>query len=186
MRAAICLLALLATPALAEPLVREHRNPYTVTGATAAEIRADINRRGMRDTRGVPGDAITYWHVEWNASIDAAPQGCTVKAVTVFLTLSTVSPELAPDAAAPPDVRARFDAYLVRLLAHEAGHREIAIAGAAEIEAALSALPPDPSCSQLRSASDARGRAIVQEIIRRQDAYDDRTQNGYGAGVAFP
>jgi predicted secreted Zn-dependent protease len=187
MRSGVLALALLALPAAAEPAITEDVRFYPVTGATIADIRADLRTKRLRDMTGAYGDARTSWRVRWRFDTADGPEGgCALANVRVEIIVRTLAPELSPEAALSGEDRARFDAYHAALLRHENRHREIAVEGARRIEAALNATPSTASCGDIRSSANTRADAELDALNARSVAYDRATRHGRLEGARLP
>jgi predicted secreted Zn-dependent protease len=152
---------------------------YRVGGATAGEVRADILRKGRKGW-----DGYTDWYLSWQFRWNHSGGHCAISSVTANLRATVILPQLdrRPDRA----WENRWTSYLRALTRHEQDHVEIARRGAREVESAIRALAPAPSCGSLESSANAAGHAVVARVRRAQDQFDRDTEHGRTQGVIFP
>ena len=186
--AAGLLLALLhALPGRAEPTIKETVSYYSVDGATAAEIRADINRRGpLSKVDGTRYAGLTNWRVSWNFSFRNGDRGCAITATTVSVDIEIQMPSLVKSASHSPELVRAFAEYSKNLLLHERGHAENGIDTGRRIETGIRALAPKTGCDQLKEAANTLGHSLIKEGNRLDIEYDARTQHGRTQGARFP
>ena len=95
MSTAVSLLVMLplgADLAHAEPTIKENVTYYNVDGATVADVRADLNRKGpISKTDGKRYDAATNWRINWNYTFRSSDQSCSVNAVTVTVEVTRLA-----------------------------------------------------------------------------------------------
>jgi predicted secreted Zn-dependent protease len=169
------------TAAYADPITSEAFNYYDVDGATARDIRADLNRRGPMDRyEHRHFDAVTRW------TIRATHTDCGIKSVSVRLQITYAFPRLTDGGSAPSALRKDFDDYLKRLLTHEKGHAQIAIDTAKRVEDRIQSLPAALTCEALDPALKDIVDALIAESKRLDVEYDARTEHGRKQGAVFP
>lgn len=179
---ALCL-APLAAPA--QSVARWTTNFYTVTGASLPELRHSIQQaRPWKESQ--PTDAITDWRVNWQFTVQSGADGCRLRSVSISTTIATTLPRWhAPTNADPGTLRA-WTHYLLALGRHEAGHGQIGLMAAAEIEKRFHAHGAAPDCESLKAALNALGHRIVAEHRQRDLDYDARTRHGATQGAVLP
>jgi predicted secreted Zn-dependent protease len=160
----------------AEPLVRIAY--YAVEGASVAEIRRELLRKGPKDARGRPRAARTDWSLGWRYAPRREGGVCTAGRLETSLAITTTLPSLA--GAAPEPVRSEWSALAAALDAHEAVHRAIALECRDELARSLSGVRGADDCHALRRALDAAGQRAVAECRARTDVYDRATNHGAG------
>jgi len=159
--------------------------PYTVTGASSADLRTAIRAARPATPDGVRFDAITRWHVSYRYDfVRDATGGCAPANPRVKLELKIEMPALADGV--PEQARAAVEAYLRALRAHEDGHvridREIATAVADAVRAARA----QSTCDAVRSAVRAAADRAMDDGKARNRAYDEETHHGVLQGAVFP
>ena len=132
----IAALALGLSPAAAEPLVKRNVVHYDVSGASAQEIRAEMDRLGPIDeTTKRRFDATTRWNVKWTYRYRNVGQDCAIARVSVTVDVTTTMPRLKPDS--PVGLARTFSEYTDKLREHEEGHAQNGIEIGKRIEAAI-------------------------------------------------
>jgi predicted secreted Zn-dependent protease len=151
---------------------------YEVSGRTAEEIRASIDRLRPADPNtGVRVDAFTSWYMHWN--VPGSPEGvCRTELAVVTVDVTVGLPRLADPGAVRPAVLQRWNRYLAALEAHEANHVRLAYEGRDAVLRAIRA----SDCANGPQAA----RAAMEEARRRNDEYDRLTQHGMTEGAHFP
>jgi predicted secreted Zn-dependent protease len=173
--------------ALADPVVTEMFDYYDVDGATAQEIRADLNRLGPIDgTEHRRFDAVTHWYVRWRYTYKNVDNGCEIATVSTSADITYAFPRLQRGSSAPTALRRAFAGFLKNLLVHEKGHARVGIDIASRIEQGIRRLPPAPTCPVLEDAANDLGHALIKEANRRDIDYDAQTQHGKTQGARFP
>jgi len=185
--AAIVLPAMAASGAHGDPVVKETFNYYDVDGATAEDIRADLNRRGPMDSvEHRRFDAVTHWYVRWRYDYRNVTGGCNIASASTNVDITYSFPRLLAASKAPEDLRQTFSEYLKRLLVHEKGHAQTGIDIAARIEDGIRRLPTAPTCVALADQADRLGHSLIKEANQLDIAYDARTGHGRTQGARFP
>ncbi|MGK3990823.1 DUF922 domain-containing protein [Sorangium sp. So ce136] len=87
-----------------------------------------------------------------------------------------VLPRWRPPPNAAPALVATWEAELRALVAHEEGHRDLAIAAGAAVAEALETTPPAASAEALDEAMMTRAEAAL--AAARERAYDQATAHG--------
>jgi predicted secreted Zn-dependent protease len=159
---------------------------YTITGSTAAELRAQMERLGPGGAGASHYDAASEWHFNWAHRSRPGPYGCAIDSVGVRATITMTMPKWDPPPDASPALRERWHVFLAALLVHEEGHRQIAISHGQQMVQALQALPPAPTCAALKAAVDATAKQILDRASRADAEYDRRTRHGLEQGTKFP
>jgi predicted secreted Zn-dependent protease len=151
---------------------------YDVSGRSVAEIRAAINRVRPRDPNdGVAVDALNRWYISWRWPGDGHG-GCALARVELRFTGNLRMPRLVNFAATPRAVVARWNAYVVALVRHEAGHLRHALDNMDSVRRAI-------TTSDCANANEA-GRAAVRLLARYDVDYDRATRHGFSQGAHFP
>lgn len=181
----IAALALGLSPAAAEPLVKRNVVHYDVSGASAQEIRAEMDRLGPIDeTTKRRFDATTRWNVKWTYRYRNVGQDCAIARVSVTVDVTTTMPRLKPDL--PVGLARTFSEYTDKLREHEEGHAQNGIEIGKRIEAAIRDMQPHPTCDALSRAANALGDRLIKEANQMDVEYDARTQHGRTQGARFP
>jgi predicted secreted Zn-dependent protease len=189
---AACCLVMASTAAVphraaAEPLVKRNIVHYDVSGATAEEIRANLNRLGpMHDVEKRRRDAHTRWSVKWTYRYRNVGNDCAIARVTTTVEVTITMPRLKADPSRPPALARTFEEYAGKLLLHEDGHAQNGIDIARRIEAAMLEIKPHPTCDALGRAANALGNLLIKEAAQKDADYDASTRHGETQGARFP
>ncbi len=158
---------------------------YSIHGATAAELRADLDAKGPTDRSG-RHDAMTSWYVRWSYPTSRGRDGCSTGPVRVDVTITYTMPEWTPPPGADPALVGRWRRYEASLERHEEGHASHGIAAGREVLEELQRVAPRASCDRLDADVNAAGHRILDIYRARDVAYDDRTRHGATQGARFP
>jgi predicted secreted Zn-dependent protease len=161
---------------------------YTVSGVSAAEVRAELNRAGpVSAADGRRFDAMTSWSLRWNLRYDRGRAGCTLAGAAVFLDIVVLLPELEMPDLLPLRTRAAWDAYRQALHAHEMAHVEQQRRGAKDLQNALTDFDGVwTNCRALETELKLEGERQVAAILAADRRYDELTGHGRLEGASFP
>jgi len=159
---------------------------YQIMGATADDLRTQMNQFGRTDENGRHWDGYTEWYVTWSYPYSITDEGCTLGRVEVKVDITFVLPQWNPPANVSPRLVEKWKDYLAALELHEEGHKEIAIEAGYEIWRFLNGLSSYSSCDELEQAADAATEEILERYLQREAAYDQETEHGATQGVRFP
>lgn len=188
----VCLIALACgteTPAgegIIGPKVSENYVYYNINGATANDLRHQMDRFGPADERRVHHDAYTEWYVDWHYSYVVANDGCERGPITVTVSITQTFPKWDPPPEAPPSLIKQWNTYLEALQLHENGHREIGIEAGEEVLRTLSELSSYPTCGELEQIADRKGQIVLDEYRQKEVNYDRTTEHGERQEARFP
>lgn len=174
-------MGLVASTAQAKPVVTTETNYYLVDGKNARAIRRDMNNK-----RTGKYDALTSWWIKWHFYWNTEAGLCKLTQVTTDVDIKFTLPKLMPDNAADENTRQRWDSYYQALIAHENGHRDLAIGAAAEIETALLDMEARDDCKRLEKDANSLAQRIVADYSAQQKQYDMDTNHGINKGAVFP
>jgi len=152
-----------------------------------AEIRTALRlmRSGGPLPVGNSYDASTRWDVQWHYDLERSNETCSVKDFQATVDISFRYPRLVRENV-PAEVLAAWDSYRENLVRHETVHRDLAVAAAADLSRASSALPPAATCEELDYAVHALGQAFMKKLYLDETAYDRLTGHGATQGAALP
>jgi predicted secreted Zn-dependent protease len=158
-------------------------NAYAVSGMTAREIRLAIDRqRPWKE----PQDASTSWGIKWSYTSASTDVDCQVRTLDIKTSISITIPHWTGVAGADDDLKQRWQNYSAALLAHEDGHKRIAIAAAREIKNRVNKIKSAPTCAQLEATISLTANKVIEDFRQREKAYDERTAHGRTQGAVFP
>ncbi|MEM7701049.1 MAG: DUF922 domain-containing protein [Pseudomonadota bacterium] len=146
---------------------------YFVRGTTAAEIFASITRNapGMIHA-GQPAHAYAKYQFHWR--LRSRGSWCEAE---VKLDLSVMFPQHVDPAGLSNTAWSWWNKYSLALEMHEAGHLQLAEEAYPELLAALENGPCE--------TANARAEAVLADLDRRQDLYDQMTNHGAVTSHAF-
>jgi S1-C subfamily serine protease len=174
-------------PARAELLLDQRSDYYDVTGATAQEVRANLDRIGPTwPLDGKRYDSAVSWAFKWEGRFGPTARGCLMKAVTVRVRTITTSPRLKVDAATPPALQKAFAAFTQKLAEYDKHRATIAIEVARRIEDGIIGLPPQPDCLDFQPIASQLVENLEKETARVMHDYIRRTDAGRALGAVFP
>ena len=152
---------------------------YDVHGRTAAELYADMRRRGPTvDGTSFVGE--TRAPMRWSWRTESRGGTCAIREFTVAqITL----PRWNPPADTEPGLAAEWKRFMAALETHEAGHKDISAKAGREIINQVRGL--SGLCSQLANRANDVARGIVQRASEEQRAYDAVTRHGLTQGTSF-
>jgi predicted secreted Zn-dependent protease len=176
---------LLLQVALAPPSVDETVSYYEVSGSSAQELRAAMDRLGPESDDGERFDAMTRWHVRWRYRYESDGDHCSISAFTTSVEIRMTLPRWSFRTAGSP-LAERWDRYMEALTGHERGHGDIAVRAAQAIQQQVSALEPATSCSRLEESIQERAEQLLDQHRDEEIRYDERTRHGATQGAVFP
>ena len=178
------LILLLPALALAQGSVAWTTNHYSVTGSTFSDIRASIER--SRPSQLGRMDGLTAWRIEWRFATEPAANGCRCSSFSPRTSIAVTLPRwVAPSNTAPMIIQA-WTRYITALGQHEAGHGQLALAAAAEMQKRALETPETADCRAMNERINALARGIVDDYRRRDQEYDERTRHGETQGAVLP
>jgi predicted secreted Zn-dependent protease len=109
-----------------------------------------------------------------------------VRTLDIKTSISITIPHWTGVAGADDDLKQRWQNYSAALLAHEDGHKRIAIAAAREIKNRVNKIKSAPTCAQLEATISLTANKVIEDFRQREKAYDERTAHGRTQGAVFP
>jgi predicted secreted Zn-dependent protease len=170
-----------ATPATDDAFAIEY---YRIQGATARELREQINRLGPVSEAGVRGDAYTEYRVSWTFSLRMNDRHhCAADNVQVDLRVRMFLPQWDQ----PPDASAElirtWDQFSTVLREHEDGHYRLAIDASWKVREALRSRTHAAGCDALKARLNDMANDVLARYRRKQADYDQRTDFGRAQGT---
>jgi len=181
----LSLLALLLPAwATGQPAVLWTTNYYTVAGATVREIHQSMRQnRPWKSTS--QHDGFTQWHVAWNFYLSPSDNKCRLTSFSTRTTVAITLPRWTAPTNATEDVRMAWGRFIAALGKHEAGHGQMALAAAAEIQKRAKESGEDVDCAALKQKLNNLGQSIVEQYRARDKEYDERTKHGVTQGAVL-
>jgi predicted secreted Zn-dependent protease len=169
-----------------EPEVSIDYAYYKIKGATANELRAQMDQLGPVDGFGHRHDMYTKWDVHWSYLYSQGEGGCTTGPIEVRTTITFTFPTWEPLPDTSTELVDQWNDYLKLGQIHEDGHKEIALEAGREILRALQVVPAHASCDLLEQVVDQKGQALLEQFRQKEVAYDQTTDHGATQRVRFP
>lgn len=179
-------------PALLVPVAASAQNSvawttnyYSVTGATLVEIRQSLRQsRPWKDR--FDADGFTDWRVAWRFSLTSSASGCRCSSFTTQTTVVTTLPRWTAPTNAPDPPLEIWQKYATALGQHEAGHAQLALAAAADLQRRSRDITETADCETLQRQLNALGEQVIEEHRKRDRDYDERTRHGADQGAFLP
>jgi predicted secreted Zn-dependent protease len=165
--------------------VAEHQFYYTVEGATAPQLVAQIQQRGPLWSDGNRYEAMHTWKMHRTFGVSDLGDRCVLSAPKIVVETSITLPQWHPPQGTSIDLVNNWDKYTTALKSHEEGHQAIALAAGREIEQRLRSFASYPSCVALRTAAKAAVAEILERCSLTQRDYDQKTQHGLAQRASY-
>lgn len=159
---------------------------YEINGCCEKDLRCDLSKKGCRWDDGKMYDSVTSWSWQWEHDHDHNRKTCAPGDLHLTIEITYRLPSWTRPGDAPASLVKKWDDYLKSLIAHENGHRDMALAAAEEFSAAVAALPPADSCVRLNQMIQDLSRRRMAELNADSRAYDLSTDHGVTQGARFP
>jgi predicted secreted Zn-dependent protease len=179
----------LAQPDVPEPegiALMQAVTHYPVSGASARELASEMMTSGPVDP--VTGRRLfgyTKYDIRWQYSTRRDSAGlCAVDAYDVELDIRIDMPGWSPVRRAARRLTAQWETFYARLLDHELGHRNIAVATATAVRGVFAGMPPMP-CPEVDGWIRSQARFVMSEGARAQRSYDRETEHGKKQGAIW-
>ncbi len=167
------------------PVVSETYEYYNVQGGCEKDLLCQMKQKGITWNDGKKYESVTSWHLKWAYGYDRMPQACTPDSFLVTVEIVTRLPRWMRTGDVPPSLEDKWESYMKHLVAHETGHRDMAVDAAAELSREVAALPPSPSCADLDRQIQTLCRVRMKKLNDDEKQYDSDTKHGYTQGAIF-
>jgi predicted secreted Zn-dependent protease len=171
---------------LVPPVVNEKTEYYEVSGGCEKDVQSELRVKCIKWTDGKKYDSVTNWKVKWDYGHSRAPQTCSTESFVVTVDIVYRLPKWVQAGEVSRTLVDKWDRYMEKLMMHEKGHRDKAVAAAVELTRAVAELPPAPTCAELDRAINTLFRTRLDKLIKQQKAYDADTNHGILQGAVFP
>jgi predicted secreted Zn-dependent protease len=152
-------------------------NFYNVTGTNFHEIRRSI--AAARPWKQ-EFDAMTTWQVNWHFTLQSSDAGCRCAEFTTTTTIVITMPRWLVPTNATVETKKSWGSFYKRLLAHEAGHAELALAANSAVRRKLAQFTTGSDCASLKARMNEAATGIVAAHRKREEEFDRRTRHGTG------
>ena len=169
-------------PATESAVIRIKQNDYTITGNSAAALRAQMEKNGPIYSERTWW-AATHWAYDWDVDCRHTSAGVVPVDVQVSLDVRYNLPHWENQAAADAALSANWRSCFTAIRIHEDQHGLIAIRHAEILRHRLSALPPCASCQDLKAKARAIWQTLYNEVKQQQEEFDRNSQHGRLTGI---
>ena len=180
---AVTLMAL-AMPSLGDVVEKEVREYYEARQLAGMSLLDALNSASPVQERGQTFHAYTAWDIRWNFKWQTSSAGlCEIASVTTSLSVKMTLPRLS---IGTQEAVAQFNNYFPALVAHEQGHRQIALDAATQADRSIAGLRPMTDCQVLEKEANRTGLAVLESAKLREIEYDSTTKHGCTQGACLP
>ena len=150
---------------------------YDIDGASAGQLRTQLDLLGPLGIDGYKGDATTRWYIHWDWP-GYGTSDCDLIQAQISYEIEVVLPRWKMPAKADPGLMGQWAAYMEALIEHEKGHVEYVVRHSANVLDAI----------KYADCETAEGEAhkILQAIRVHDIEYDAATDHGKAQGARFP
>jgi len=166
--------------------VAEQYEYYEIRGGDEKELRRQMGRNGCVMSNGERYDSVTAWRWKLQYGYDRTPGSCAADSFQVVLEITYRYPKWVRSDDVEQTLIAKWEDYLNNLVAHENGHRDLAVEAATDLSRAVAVLQPAGSCAELDRQVQALGRERMVRLNADEQDYDDVTVHGKTQGAVFP
>lgn len=159
---------------------------YDIQGATEGELALQLNEKGSPWSDGQSYASTTVWNITWDFDPECAPWRCRAGSFRVTVDVTTRLPRWKHADDVPAEPAGKWNTFMQKLIEHENGHRDRAIAAGAELLAAGRSMPGASGAEELEKQVNAVMRRKMIELDAGQDEYDRITKHGVAQGAVFP
>ncbi|MEK9823673.1 MAG: DUF922 domain-containing protein [Gammaproteobacteria bacterium] len=146
---------------------------YAIHGQTWEALKQQMDQKGPRGFYGW-----TSYEIAWRFQWSEAGGNCRLTSVDVDTDIEITMPEWRDHARAERALQWHWRRFYDALLEHEQVHVEMALTGAEDIKATLSAIGERSSCSQLETEANQLGHQILERVRQKNQRFDEETDHG--------
>lgn len=165
--------------------INDRAETYLLRATGVRGLAAEIEERGPQHPTGRRAWAYTGWTLDARYATEAGRTGCRLVEPTLVLVVVTTLPDWRPKGPPTRGLRAQWSRMLGKARAHEAVHRDHAVAAAHAAAAELATIETGPSCSDLERRVRSALRRAIAEAGRESREFDRRTDYGRREGVGL-
>lgn len=164
--------------------VREKYRYYDVDGTDVDQLRKQMKQQGTKWNDGKIYAAVTKWDIRYSYDVTYEDGRYAVKSVKTDVDIVYHLPRRIA-AAQDPELTELWEEYLVALMEHEFGHKDLAVKAAGEINQVLAALDNFDSRKALDREADRRTEEKFRTMKKHQVDYDEVTHHGETQGAVL-
>jgi predicted secreted Zn-dependent protease len=166
-----------------EPVVTERYEYYQITGKCEQDLQCELRDKGCEWKDGKTYDSMTTWQFKWEYDPVRSPGSCSVDSFRISVDIVFRYPEWMRDDDAPLMLVEKWNSYMQGLIAHETGHRDMAVEAARDLARMVAKLPPAADCTELERKVHTLCRLQMEKLNREAEAYDASTLHGGTQGA---
>ena len=159
---------------------------YDICGLCEKDLQCDLKSKCIKWTDGKKYDSVTSWKMKRDYNRNSTAGACSVEAFTVTVEVVFDLPRWKHADDASRELVDKWDRYMKNLITHENGHRDLAVAAAADISRDVAELAPISTCGELDRRIDNLSRIRMNKLVEEQKEYDIKTEHGRKQGAVFP
>lgn len=172
-RAVIFLISVIAgVPVNAEVRIKQSSSYYALGGVTMDDIDASMHRNAPREggkiVEGEVDDDLT-----WRLWSMAEGDTCRIVNDTVTLQINMLLPNWTDRDRSAPAARQAWQEYYAKLLAHEDGHKRIAIKAAYAVDKLFHNVSAVSTCADLEAKLNGAAAAAFENAEEEQERWDE-------------
>ena len=164
--------------------VTVEQRAYAVHGRTEDEILSSLRASGPNLDGGV-FFGLTVAENEYRFRYRVTSGFCETVDARVTVQVSVTVPAWQPPTGAPAELRRQWARFDRALRGHEYGHRDLAIAGANRLHAAVQGVRA-PTCDEAADRAGQLAARVQIETEARHREYDEETDHGATQGASWP
>lgn len=177
---AACMAITASSTAATAEQIKIKSTTYGISGSNGIELYMSMQRRGPRHGFLSRAIAQTSYMVEWEAEVRAVGSTCHVVSATPKLDMTYTYPQ--PSGNLSPQVRKRWQRFMVGVKKHEERHGSLARQMVRAAEASVKGLRTqnDGSCRRTRAEIKRRANAVYATYEARQRSFDAQEHKDRG------
>lgn len=170
------MLALATTmQASAKVVVEQDSSHYHLKGLTVREIHHSLMHNAPReDGQIIEGEVADQFTVVFSSKLDG--NACRPSDELVTLKLNILLPKWLDKESASSTVRVAWSRYMDKLLAHENGHKQIAISAANAIHRIIHTASGTGPCKAFDAKIKRAAEKVITDAEERQEAWEENTK----------
>lgn len=161
---------------LANPVIYEHEETYSILGNSAEDLRTQMNRHGPHGNGQY--HASTEWHVIWHYQLHENTNSCIIKNPEITVDIKYFFPEWENYASGTVLLQKRWDITLKQLRTHEYQHGKNGQLAGVAIKKTLQELPTMDNCEQIEAAVKKNTDSIIEHYQELDVKLDAETKHG--------
>lgn len=161
----------------------EQVSTYGITGDSGLDLYASIGERGPKIGAQVRAIAHTDFKLTWTRKYEPQPDGsCRITVARPKLIITYTLPK--PAVALAPDLKSKWDVFIVGVRKHEAVHGVFITDMVKEIERVSLSIsaPNDPKCAKLKTDLQTK-LGEISRAHRQRNADFDKLEMSNGGNV---